>query len=83
MKAYERVYKIENGELVKNTENKLEYLEKGGKRRVKTNPSIGDFIKFGYYPLSNEAGKTLESGRDVKFIVRNDAIYPIDCEVTK
>ena len=81
MKAYENVYEISNGELVKNTENKIEYTDKAGKRRVKTNPRVSEFIKVGKFPLSSEAKEALESGREVKFIVRNDEIYPIDSEV--
>ena len=83
MKAYESVYKVENGALIENTENKIEYTDKNGKRRIKTNPKLSDFKAVGKFPLSNEAKEAIEGGRDVKFIVRNDEIYPIDCEVTK
>ena len=83
MKAYETVYKIENGKLVSNTENKLEYIDENGKRRVKTNPRVGDFKAVGKFPLSSEAKEALNTGRDVKFFVRNGEIYPIDCEVIK
>ena len=83
MKAYENVYKIENGALVKNTENKLEYVNEMGKRRVKTNPTLDDFAMVGKFPLSDEAREALEGGKDVKFFVRNDKIYPIEKEVSK
>jgi hypothetical protein len=51
MLPYKNVYSLENGRLVKNTENKIEYIDKNGKKRVKTNPSYDDFAKVGKYPL--------------------------------
>ena len=83
MKVYEKVYKLENGAIVQNTENKIEYVDSFGKRRVKTNPTVNDFISVGKYPLSTEATDAIENGKSVKFIVRNDKIYPIECEVTR
>ena len=83
MKAYENVYKIENGTLVKNTENKLEYKDENGNHRVKTNPSIDDFASAGKFPLSKEAKDAIDSGDDVKFIERNGKIYPIENEEIK
>ncbi len=83
MKAYETVYKLENGVAVKNTENKLEYVDENGKRRVKTNPSLSDFAGVGKFPLSSEAKAALDSGEEVYFIVRNDEIYPLEGEVRK
>ena len=83
MKAYENVYKIEDGALIKNTENKLEYVDKNGKRRVKTNQSISDFASVGKFPLSADAREAIDSGKSVKFIERNGEIYPIENEVKK
>lgn len=81
MKPYENVYEIENGALVKNTENKLEYTDKNGVRRTKTNPTLGDFIKNGKFPLSDEARVAFDSGKDISFFERNGEIYPIKKEV--
>ena len=47
MLAYKNVYKNENGVLVRNAENKIEYVDTNGKRRVKTNPTYNDFEKVG------------------------------------
>lgn len=51
MLAYKRVYRLENGKLVQNTENKIEYIDKKGNKRTITNPSIKDFAKVGLYPV--------------------------------
>lgn len=83
MKAYENVYKLENAVPIQNTENKIEYVTASGKRRIKTNPTLNDFISVGIYPLAPEAKEALENGDDVKFIVRNDKIYPMDKEVIR
>ena len=83
MKAYEQVYKLENSVPIPNTENKIEYVDAFGKRRVKTNPTVKDFISVGKYPLSIEAKEAIENNVGVKFIVRNDKIYPIESEVTR
>ena len=83
MKAYENVYEIEDGKLVKNTENKLEYKDASGKRRIKTNPTLNDFAKIGKFPLSKEADEALASGSDVSFFVKDGKIYPTENEVTE
>lgn len=83
MREHEDLYKIEGGALVKSTENKLEYTDKDGKRRVKTNPSVNDFAAVGIFPLSKEAKDAIDSGDDVRFIERNGKIYPIGSEVIK
>ena len=54
MLPYKNVYSLENGRLVKNTENKIEYTDKNGKKRVKTNPTYKDFAEVGKYPLKDE-----------------------------
>ena len=53
-KPYKNVYSIENGELIKNTENKIEYTDEKGVKRVKTNPSYSDFLKVGKYRLKED-----------------------------
>ena len=51
MLAYKRVYRLENGKLVQNTENKIEYTDKKGIKRTITNPSLRDFARVGLYPV--------------------------------
>lgn len=51
MLPYKNVYSLDNGRLIKNTENKIEYTDNQGKKRVKTNPTYEDFAKVGKYPL--------------------------------
>ena len=51
MLPYKNVYSLQEGRLIKNTENKIEYLDQNGKKRIKTNPSYKDFAKVGKYPL--------------------------------
>ncbi len=48
--AYKKVYKMENGALVRNTKNKIEYRDKTGIKRTKTNPTYADFAELGMYP---------------------------------
>ena len=50
-------------------------------RRTKTNPTLGDFIKNGKFPLSDEARVAFDSGKDISFFERNGEIYPIKKEV--
>lgn len=47
--AYKNVYKNENGILIKNTQNKIVYLDHAGKKRTKTNPTYADFAKIGMF----------------------------------
>ena len=54
MLAYKNVYSLQDGRLVKNKENKIEYCDENGKKRVKTNPTYDDFIKNGWYPLKHD-----------------------------
>ena len=53
-KPYKNVFSLENNELVKNTENKIEYTDENGIKRVKTNPSYSDFLKVGKYRLKED-----------------------------
>ena len=45
---YKEVYKLSDGVLVKNTENKVSYTDENGKKRTVTNPTRKDFLKAGY-----------------------------------
>ena len=51
MLPYKNVYSLQEGRLIKNTENKIEYLDINGKKRIKTNPTYKDFATVGKYPL--------------------------------
>ena len=53
MLPYENVYSLENGALIKNTENKIEYVLENGTKRVKTNPTYKDFAMVGKYPIKD------------------------------
>lgn len=48
MRAYKMVFKEKNGVLIQNTENKIEYIDNDGEKRVKTNPTFRDFEKINY-----------------------------------
>lgn len=45
---YKEVYKLSDGTLIKNTENKVSYTDENGKKRTVTNPTRKDFLKAGY-----------------------------------
>lgn len=72
MLPYKNVYSLENGALIKNTENKIEYADKSGKKRVKTNPSYKDFKAVGKYPLKIEG-----DGEIVGYQIEGDYIVPV------
>ena len=72
MLPYENVYSLENGALIKNTENKIEYVLENGTKRVKTNPSYNDFAMVGKYPL-----QLIGDGEIVGYKVENSCIVPI------
>lgn len=73
MLPYKNVYSLQDGKLVKNKENKIEYLDEKGKRRVKTNPTYKDFAKVGKYPLM----ETGDAGNVVSYKIENGYIVPI------
>ena len=50
MQIYKTVFKMENGVLIQNKENKIEYVCPNGVKRTKTNPTLKDFAKVGMYP---------------------------------
>ena len=72
MLPYKNVYSLENGALIKNTENKIEYIDENGKKRVKTNPTYKDFRKIGKYPLNIDG-----DGEILGYKVENGYIVPI------
>ena len=72
MFAYKNVYSLEKGALIKNKENKIEYVDENGKKRVKTNPSYKDFAKVGKYRLKIDG-----DGEIVGYKVENDYIVAI------
>lgn len=49
---YKTVYKLENGVLIQNKDNKIEYTCPDGVKRTKTNPTLKDFAERGYYPVN-------------------------------
>ena len=51
MQTYKTVYKMENGVLIQNKQNKIEYVCPKGTKRTKTNPTLRDFAGIGYYPV--------------------------------
>ena len=51
MQVYKTVFKMENGRLIQNKQNKIEYVCPDGVKRTKTNPTLKDFADIGYYPV--------------------------------
>ena len=51
MQVYKTVFKMENGMLIQNKQNKIDYVSPEGEKRTKTNPTLEDFAKIGYYPV--------------------------------
>ncbi len=72
MQAYKKVYSLVGGVLVKNKENKIEYTDKNGKKRIKTNPTYGDFASVGKYPLKDEG-----TGEVLGYEIKDGYIVPI------
>ena len=66
MLPYKNVYSLQDGRLIKNTENKIEYLDENGKKRIKTNPSYKDFAAAGKYPLALNEGDGTLVGYEIK-----------------
>ena len=73
MLPYKNVYSLENGKLIKNQDNKIEYVDENGKKRIITNPSYKDFESVGKYPLKIGEGK----GTLVGYKVENGYIVPV------
>lgn len=68
--VYKNVFKLENGVLVRNTVNKIEYTDKNGKKRTKTNPTYDDFAKVGFFPIKN-VGNTPEYDIHTEYLEEN------------
>ncbi len=75
MLAYKNVYSLQDGRLVKNKENKIEYIDENGKKRVKTNPSYKDFAKVGKYPLKEGV---FEAGGQTPPLQEHNATYVVE-----
>ena len=73
MLPYKNVYSLQDGRLIKNTENKIEYLDKNGNKRIKTNPSYKDFATVGKYPLKLVEG----DGTLIGYEVQDGYIVPV------
>lgn len=73
MLAYKNVYSLESGSLVKNRENKIEYTDENGKKRVKTNPTYKDFAKVGKYPLRVEYDMDNDQ-ENLSYIIEDECI---------
>ena len=73
MLPYKNVYSLQDGKLVKNKENKIEYIDENGKKRVKTNPSYKDFAEVGKYPLKEAEG----IGEILGYKIEDGYIVPI------
>ena len=56
MQVYKIVFKMENGRLIQNKQNKIEYVCPDGVKRTKTNPTLKDFADIGYYPVKIVGG---------------------------
>ena len=78
MQPYKNVYSLDSGRLIKNTENKIEYTDKNGKKRIKTNPTYEDFAKIGKYRLKMD--EIIENA-EVLYIVEDGFIVPKKKEV--
>ena len=79
MLPYKNVYSLENGTLVKNKENKIEYVGEDGKKRIKTNPTYEDFAKVGKYPLKESARPEYDRGTEelvVNYQLEDEYIVP-------
>lgn len=74
MLPYKNVYSIQDGRLIKNKENRIEYYDEEGKKRVKTNPSYKDFAKVGMYPLK-ESGQADSKGEGATLSTTDVALY--------
>jgi hypothetical protein len=51
---YKELFRLENGTLLRNTENKIVYVDEQGIKRVKTNPTLKDFVAHGIKPVRYE-----------------------------
>ena len=83
MLPYKNVYSLQDGRLVKNKENKIEYYDENGKKRVKTNPTYKDFAHVGMYPLKEGGESNPCLNKDcASYEVENDS-FVIKCEFSQ
>lgn len=86
---YKEVYKLSDGVLVKNVENKVSYTDENGKKRTVTNPTRKDFLKAGYKikrysevpeydPETEELCEVVTDG--VEFFAVSFLVVPKRCE---
>ena len=74
MQPYKNVYSLDSGRLVKNTENKIEYTDKNGQKRIKTNPSYSDLLKVGKYRLNELQAKENMTQGEVFYKIEGEYI---------
>ena len=85
MLAYEKVYRLVGGKLVRNTENKIRYTDESGVKRTITNPTLKDFAKVGLYPVVRGDIPTFdEATQELKEkIMLKDNCYNVEYIVVK
>lgn len=74
MQPYKNVYSLDSGRLIKNTENKIEYTDKNGQKRIKTNPSYSDLLKVGKYRLKELQAKENMTQGEVFYKIEGEYI---------
>ena len=74
MQPYKNVYSLDSGRLIKNTENKIEYTDKNGQKRIKTNPTYGDLLKVGKYRLKELQAKENMTQGEVFYKIEGEYI---------
>ena len=72
---YKKVYSLQNGRLIQNKENKVEYTDKNGVVRVKTNPKYKDFQMVGKLPKKPSISGT--SDTPTQYIAENGFFVPV------
>ena len=74
MQPYKNVYSLDSGRLIKNTENKIEYTDKNGQKRIKTNPTYSDLLKVGKYRLKELQAKENMTQGEVFYKIEGEYI---------
>ena len=74
MQPYKNVYSLDSGRLIKNIENKIEYTDKNGQKRIKTNPSYSDLLKVGKYRLKELQAKENMTQGEVFYKIEGEYI---------
>lgn len=73
---YKNLYKLQDGVLIRNTENKIVYTDKNGVKRTKTNPCLADFLGVGIKPIKTSAMPEYDSE---KYCLQEKIIEKDDC----